>query len=72
MNKEQCWALLPARGGGDAPAGQSLWGRGSPERPVINEVAGSSRLDVILRRRQDPEDGCNSDRGLWLLGGRRV
>jgi hypothetical protein len=49
-------------------AGQSLWGIGSPERPVSDEVAGSSWLDGISRQQRDPMGGCNSDEGLWILG----
>jgi hypothetical protein len=39
-----------AWGGGDATVGQILRGKGSPERPVIDEVEGSSRFNGVSQR----------------------
>jgi hypothetical protein len=61
-------SMARASRGGGSPVRESLGGRGSPERPVVDEVAGSSRLDSVSRRRQNPLDDCNSGVGLRLLG----
>jgi hypothetical protein len=57
-----------ALGGGNATVGQILQGKGSLERPVVDEVAGSSRFNGVSQWRRDPEDGYNTSEGLRLLG----